>query len=652
MIKELVKFSQSLDDQFKKRAIQPKEGLHILLGYSNKDGKMEINPVPRHFEIFSKKMDEESDFIESCKLKANNAWCVNTNKCFDLPTKAIHSCSPFLVAFKREHLKEGGKYGENAKKGKTQIYDRFDAYFNKAMVLVDQDQKEKYRPFEEFLSSRKFEYTLNLIDESFLKRREEIEEKIQNFKDGLNTSLSKNEVRDEIKSLEKEQIKYKALDESDYILFYLDVPLELYAEAHLTYLQDKLFNTDKYNVEDKESGLIFGTSDFMNGYNSNMPFLTHQTSTFDITGRISNTEAKALYEFEGVLKGKVLPNPLPLFIYEEELLHETIGIFREDGNRASFKEIIEKLFQWNRAKDIGNYYLLNWANTKDGLVFNDLDYVSKFEYNMEMQIDDLFNSGRPIHVSNIFVFQETILPIIFNNDLVVKTKAGGKILKFFDDLDEKYIKSSLNLQLILKYRKAFYDYIYKSRRSAINSDTFHDIMKTSILEDIRLDKMENGFHTERSNILNKLNIWISLYEFFDINKPEKIMANQLLHYQEVVSGLINGSLKVENLSDAEFMFASGQIVEYLHSKSKSADNSYNLLEPYLQKSSVEGLLKVIANDFARYKHENYSGNFEKVASAILAHESNINPKDFLPQFLSGVFSKNQLFSNKITETQN
>lgn len=73
---------------------------------------------------------------------------------------------------------------------------------------------------------------------------------------------------------------------------------------HQKYLADKLFNTEKYNTKPDEAGRIFGTSNFMNGFNSNMPFLTHQTASFEITGRISDEDAKYLYEFQQVLPRK------------------------------------------------------------------------------------------------------------------------------------------------------------------------------------------------------------------------------------------------------------------------------------------------------------------------------------------------------------
>ncbi len=123
------------------------------------------------------------------------------------------------------------------------------------------------------------------------------------------------------------------------------------------------------------------------------------------------------------------------------------------------------------------------------------------------------------------------------------------------------------------------------------------------------------------------------------------MANKLKEYQDFVTAIISEE-PLSEITDEKFAFAAGQVIEYIHSKSESDDNSYNFLEPYLQQAKCDEFKRAISNNFARYKHGNYSNNFEKVAAFVLTHETSVNLKQFLPQVLSGVFSKNQLFSTK------
>lgn len=412
MIKEIVNFMEVLPDEFKTMGSQPKEGLHVLMHQRvNEDQITSIDLEDFQYELYTKKDTAVSAYLEDCKLRHQNAWCINTNKCFDLPIKAIHSCSPFVVAFKREHLKGGGKYQANEKERKKQIYERFDTYFEKAFQLFEQEGDAfKYEVFKHFFVTDQFSLVLDKIEKTFALQKEELLLKQLRLKEeNQDTKESKDRVKEELKELDQQLLKVRELTDGDYIIFYLDLPIEDYKKAHKKYLDDKLFNTDKYNTAPNEEGLIYGTSNFMNGFNSNMPFLLHQTASFDISGRISNIEAKHLYDFAGLLPNKVLPNPLPLFIYEKELNEKMIGLMRESGFNYSYQEIVQKIVNHHR-RDIGNYYLLFWQNTKDGLVFRDFDFVSRFEY----KLGDREDNG--LKIDNFFdVYDEKVKEVIFRS---------------------------------------------------------------------------------------------------------------------------------------------------------------------------------------------------------------------------------------------
>ena len=645
MIRELINFADSLGEDFKNLGSSPKEGLHILVReLVSENGEVKIDFENFHYEQFSKKQkDKPSDFLNRCKILHQNAWCIDTNKCFDLPTKAIHTCSPFAVGFKREHLEGGAKFMENRGK-KKQIYERFeDYYFNKAFSLFeDSEVGGKYAFFKDFFIANKFSEFLTIIEAKNSNIRERLEGKSEEFKAELKESKDKarkDELKELISEIEQELLKVKPLDDSNYIIFYLDVSLERYKSVHKKYLDDKLFNTDKYNTETNGESLIYGTNNFLNGFNGNMPFLMHQTASFDITSRISNTDAKLLNDLKNMFPNKTLPNPLPIFIYKDELLQErVISIFKESGFKFGYKEIIQKLIDENE-EDIANYYLLFWQNTMDGITFRDFDFVTLFEHKFKdaLIIQNLFdikekggkaNKYYPL-IKNIFEFEQLVLkPLIQSKYLRVD---------YFGDLNkDDYAKLDRTFSSYSKYRKTVYDYVYKSQRSAIDGIIFYEIVFNSVLDDVK-NKNEYG-------IKEKLNVWYSLYEYF--NPKHKInMVNKLKEYQDFVAAIIAVDAIVD-CTDEKFAFAAGQVIEYILSKSKSADSSFNLLEPYLQQSKCVEFKKAIANDFGRYKHENFSKNFEKVAAFVLSYETDINLKHLLPQILSGVFAKNQLFSSK------
>jgi CRISPR-associated protein Csh1 len=643
MIKELINFTENLDEEFKNLGSMPKEGLHIRMKLVvSESGETSIDTSDFEYEQYSKKQKSKvSDIMSQCKLLHQNAWCIDTNKCFDLPTKAIHTCSPFAVAFKQEHLEGGAKFQENIGK-KKQIYERFGEYFNKAFDLFEnKEDAEKYVPFKYFFTNNTFTSILKRIDTDYSTQRIKFEEELLQIKEQLKNCIDKTQ-KEEFKIqaalIEQEILKVKPLEDSDYILFYLDLPLDLYKKLHKRYLGGKLFVIDKYNTPADENGIVYGASNFMNGLNGNMPFLIHQTAPFDISGRISNIDAKTLYDLQNIFPNKTLPNPLPVFIYKEEIQRKVIGIFKESKFKFSYKEIIQKLVEDN-SEDIGNYYLLFWQNTKDGIVFKDFDFVTTFEYSISrdkpLAILNLFeikekggkdNKHYPI-IHNIFDFEQQIMkPFIQNKYLRID---------YFGDLNkDDYAKLDLTFSSFSRYRKAIYDYVYKSQRNTVDGHMFDEMVFNAIKDDI---KNNNDY-----GIKEKLNIWYSLYEYFN-TKNRINMVNKLKDYQDFVATILADE-PLADISDEKFAFAAGQVIEYILSKSKSADNSYNLLEPYLQQSKCAEFKRAIANDFGRYKHENFSKNFEKVAAFVLSYETSANLKHLLPQILSGVFSKNQLFS--------
>src|SRR5690625_5195821 len=94
MIKELIDFSQTLSEDFKSLGKTPKEGLHILLQIKE-NGEINSTADTIRFEYYNKKMDEVSSFLKKCLQLQENTWMIDTNKCLDTTTRAIHSCSPF-----------------------------------------------------------------------------------------------------------------------------------------------------------------------------------------------------------------------------------------------------------------------------------------------------------------------------------------------------------------------------------------------------------------------------------------------------------------------------------------------------------------------------------------------------------------------------
>lgn len=603
MLEEINNFMSVLPAGLKQAGLKPKEGLHVLLRFQEKDGTvcLDRNSVTR-FCLTRKATEFDYPFLQRCAELTQVSWCVNTNKCFDLPAKGIHSCSPYCVALKRESLEGGGKYA----KDKTKIYDRINSYFANALDLLSDDvEKERMKVFQYFINSKE------KLDDLFGCFQQEF---------------------DEVK-------------DKEYIILYLDEDIEKYRQVNECYLSDKLFNTNDFNVGIGDE--VYGTSDFLNGFPTKKPFLSHQSATFDIAGRISGKMARNLYEFQDLMVRNVLPRPLPMFIYREELKERMFAVlskYFDEGERIGYQDVIRELYEKYK-EDLGDYYLLYFYGGK----VCDFDFVSKFRYHLQhgnkdyWEIKDYFNITKGEKIYNVFELEGKVLKIIFNNSLIVETQAGGIQRKYFDELDAKYCKSENNYLLILKYRKAFYDYIYKSREQAITRQMFDHILLTGILEDIRQDEIKGGQHSHRWGILVKMNVWFSLSENFDLQlKNTDIMASKLNELREFIIALAQEKAGLEN--DEQYAFTAGQVIYYLLHKSKTADKSYKRLEPFLQQVHASELNKAIARLFDTYKHENFSKNFRNPFASVMAYQTSANLREYLPMMLAGIFSGNQLFA--------
>lgn len=609
MLQELTQFVQEVPPLIKEKAIEPKSGLHILIGFSE-SGNAEVKGAERYL---GKKHDEISDFLKECAVRQELSWMINTNKCFDLPAKGIHSASPFCVAFKRESWIGGDKYPTDS--SKPDVVERLEGYFAKCFDDVfglDDAQKQKALQFKNYLKNN-------------------LEPLLSSFGE------------------------YPALEQGEYILLFNDIGLEEHEAFNSAYLAQGLFNTDTYNIAVDDE--VFGTSNFHNGFNSKKPFLTHQTASFDITIRISASEAKALTEFSAMAGKKLFPNPTPIFIEKKELTSEAIRIFhREEDKKHSHRKIIKELLK--KEEELGNYYLLYYS----GGVIRDFDFVPKFQYYLDSAKDEqglqrawkIHNvtelkekggaSKSLIHLKDVFDFEWVVVRQLFNNSLVkIDEKKKEISLRYFDELDSKYYRPAY-YTLMLKYRKPIYDFIYKSMRSGIRSHQFQDICMTGIMDDLKENK--------EYAIKMKLNIFFSLYNHFTTNQNIQFMPSKIeghkSHLQEVLE-----NEETHFSSDEAYAYGAGQLIYYLLSQSQAGDRTHALLEPFLQKTNYAHFNEAISNIILKYKHAIGFDfrRFNALSGEVLDYEAERPLTELRPVMLAGYFSPNILYKSTKTDPE-
>lgn len=596
---ELVNFISDLPVEAHNYNLPLDEGLYVFIDL-DKNGNL---------KSFEKEVFEKGTammpFFSKCLVRKINSEMPTSNKRYN---QSFEIGSPFGIGFKKDILFESLDTKTGKKKGYSEqaINDKIDAYLQVAEI---------------FLNSQKAEHSENFIKFKLFCKNHLIIFSQQLFLD------------------------YKR---AKAIFIFLDKVLEEdFRETHEKYLSERgVFNDPKSAItfNDKK----YQVSDILNGFGIKKMFLEHKTAPFTLNLLITDDEAIKIFKFFSLVSNKILPNPCPIFIDKRELNGKVIALLQED-NRISYSKVIIKLFE-EYSKDIGNYYLLFFQIIpQKGYRVVDLDFVPSFKYDLEdMIIVEVFPLGGKItkQIKNVFQFERDVANNIFNNQLITETKAGGLWLKYFGDIEynPKYITDNTYNQL-LKYRKAFYDYIYKSKRESIQNFMFHDIMLNGVLDDIRVDQYKDRNHTKEYSIKEKLNIWFSLYNYFNTTKSKIDMINKTRSLLEKVK-LISQSETQGLESDSEFAFASGQLIRYLLGQSEVGDRSHALLEPFLQKTDPNLYKLAIARVFETYKHAIpfYKGNarysFDRIMSEVMGFEpDNINMKDLLPLILAGYFSE-------------
>lgn len=615
MIKEITNFVEQLPLEYFSKNLELKEGLYMFLDIQegsdkkpalknlDSNGHLEVND----YKIYDKN-SEDSPFFATCLEIQTNSTPVAPQKIFN-PNKKIYnaSCSPFALAFTKKNYE---KYRDNKALLQKELSDQ---YFKAAEKYVpEQDHlKNSFRLFRNYLIENLFD----LLDSL---------QAYRNAKESLTVNI-----------------------------YMKNIAAEHFIESHSRYLGASVFNKDIYNQE--ADGILMGVSDSLSGFNDKKLFLQHKSALTGISYRVSQKEAQLLWKFFRLHSNKQIPNPMPLFVDNEEANKEMIS-FHQSGQALGYTEIIQRLLKKFDRNDLQNFYLIYFDVRSKKSKIIDLDFVPVFRYHVDGlgQLTELFSLKEPLpnSISNVFDLQLKIINKIFNGHLVSEKKGGGLWLKYFDDIEPspKYGLTDAIFHILQQYRKAFYDYIFKSKREAVSCAMFDDMMLKSILDDIRHDEERN----KQYRIREKLNIWFNLYNFFSQNQNREDMPNKTLETKNKIKSVMDDENQ-HIQTDSEFAFASGQVIWKILVQSKSANRSHALLEPFLQKVNPEEFKLAIARNFDTYKHEfkfyPKKYGFDKLMSEVMGYEpENSNMKNHLPMILAGYFA-DSLFK-KESETVN
>ena len=644
MIREIINFTNGLLSDIPdimQWNIQPDKGLHVFIdidetgNWANQNLQQGID-----YDYYDGK-NQDIKLWNDCIRYQEATEYITMNKVskFD-KKKKIHSCSPFAVAFNfnfndKEKSELGIKIFKKSDKPSKEEFKSNNALIRAKRRIVIEERLKDYQSNSLSIYGIKEKAGDLFSNQPFIYGKQ-----IMGFFNNLHKILNAVELIAE----------YSLLTGKDYLHLYLrTIPIDVQEDLHNRYVKQEIFSGE---VMSKEH---FGSVGFFTAYNQKKPFLRHRTSFLKdgVSQRFSEEDAIILYTFEKLLRRKpqCLPNPLPIMMDGREWNKRVIKLFNESGDTLSFRDLLKQLFAKYNMKSLPNYYLLNLSKTVSGIVINDFDFVPLFRYYLDGDIvvsnvtnssslqDKSFEREREISIKTIFDFERVAVREVFNNSLV-KIKEDKYVTNYFGEIDSNYvIGGTLMSNLMQKYRKAIYAYIYKSDTNAINASMFDDIMYQSVLSNIKLDTFENKRFEWNNSIKKKINIWFSLYKMFNQNDKRENMVTKINELKNEISRVTKG--ETDLLSPESFAFGAGQLVSYLMDRSVSTNKTYAMLEPYLQKGKSRLLQDAIAQTVTVYKHDInqiYKGRFEFLASQVLTYGGDIDMKPLLKYFLAGCFS--------------
>lgn len=606
MIKEICQFVETLEEQapdlFEEGA-RLKEGIYVALDIGLEDGKYVLKNVDENGNILKEdiglftKKEELTPFFEKCRMILQASKPVSAAKIFN-PNKKIFNvtCNPYAVGCTKKiidkNLESIGKEGI--------LNELTKQYFNKAEEFVGEgNPKILFEGLKAFLK--------------------------ENFWNML------------------EMIGYSDLKDAYSIIFFLKNPaIEDFKIPYQKYLGQNVFNKADYNT--MYCDINYGISDSLSSFNDKKRFLQHQSASFRYNYRVHGEDAQLVWKFYQLSQNKQLPNPLPIFVDKEEanLNADVVKIFNNEGV-SGYSEIIRSLL-YLRKTNLQNFYLLF---IQKGQII-DLDFVPVFKYTLkdkeekDFVVKEIFGKEPDVYFNSkdhsVFSFLFQIVNPIFNKQLV---REDSTFTNFFEDLkvNPKYGLTDVILNLLLKYRKAWYDFIYKSKQQIITMTMIDEMFMESIMDDLRHDEE----FKKTAQIRKKLSLWFSLQPLFDNNFNSNSMANKTVELQTKIREIAQTE-SFHIATDDEFAFAAGQLIWKLLIQSESANRSHALLEPFLQKTEPVLFKQAIASTFNLYKYKFVlypsKYEFDKLFSEVMGYEPNLtNMKEHLPMILAGYFSE-------------
>lgn len=383
----------------------------------------------------------------------------------------------------------------------------------------------------------------------------------------------------------------------EYVKIFIDEADEIYEKESQIYTELKIFNANSYNK--LINGKIYGLSNSNMGMNSKKPFLEHKSRKSILPSMISQKEAldeKSFFDWLSYQKREFIDNFNNAFLLKNN-----------HNGRAVIIDFESIPFIPSEVK----------SHHK----------IEKEKSSFKIEIVDFIDAGLDLYEINNKNAKAKINEVLYQKSLSDNNLFDNKI-----NINDKMLK-----ELIYQTRNSVIELLYKN-----NEADFYQMVNKYSSDFIKVALRSSKEYGEL-NAKKAINFILSLKDY----KGETVDL-------DTIKENLENALKsdITKLDSNEYFFLAGQIAKYLMSKSKAANKTYALAEPYLKAKTTNKLKSVLKNEFERYKYEIsiYDKRFNKAYLLIQNSDDIQINNDFESLMLAGMMSQNLIYDNKKGES--
>lgn len=383
----------------------------------------------------------------------------------------------------------------------------------------------------------------------------------------------------------------------EYVKIFIDEADEIYEKESQIYTELKIFNANSYNK--LINGKIYGLSNSNMGMNSKKPFLEHKSRKSILPSMISQKEAldeKSFFDWLYYQKREFIDNFNNVFLLKKNLKGRAVIIDFE-----SIPFIPSEVKSHHK--------------------------IEKEKSSFKIEIVDFIDAGLDLYEINNKNAKAKINEVLYQKSLSDNNLFDNKI-----NINDKMLK-----ELIYQTRNSVIELLYKN-----NEADFYQMVNKYSSDFIKVALRSSKEYGEL-NAKKAINFILSLKDYkgvtVDLDTIKENLENAL-------------KSDITKLDSNEYFFLAGQIAKYLMSKSKAANKTYALAEPYLKAKTTNKLKSVLKNEFERYKYEIsiYDKRFNKAYLLIQNSDDIQINNDFESLMLAGMMSQNLIYDNKKGES--